>query len=239
MSFIEHDSNTFINEINNLLKEIENDNILLTYGFVRQVVITCKLNVPTSIINYLIIYSFLKLDYWLEDDNHKMIIDGHYARPSTTDILAMSVSLPVTTYGNQLVSKGIHEWKIQIIKHARRAVVGIVSVRCTAPCFYTTKYPNYAYSYDGEKTNYNIDRWQPYTYDKEKIEFKDEDIIGIHLNLNKNTIGFSKNEIFIGIAYDNVPEIKYKMAVTMPSHSTIVKMISYKHILTVMDTVND
>ena len=58
----------------------------------------------------------------------------------------------------------------------------------------------------------NVRSKQPYT--DIQNSFKSGDNITVHLDLNEKTIGFSHNNTFLGVAYDNVEDGNYRLAIS-------------------------
>eukprot|EP01083_Nonionella_stella_P119090 355813_1 len=139
-----------------------------------------------------------------------------------------------SSIGNQLISKGQYQWKIKIIELEGYPMrVGIVSET-------ERHYLKYAYSTDGTVVSRNKWRDRGETIDLSKLCHKNmkikygiNDIIGLHLDLDKRTVQFSKNNQTIFV-FKNVVKQSYRFAVKMPrvpdyfrSAATKIQMLSF------------
>ena len=73
---------------------------------------------------------------------------------------------------------------------------------------YNYFYVSYAGIMNHEKRNST-----DYPSAKSKRIFKTGDIITVHLDLDALTIGFSKNDEYLGIAYKDIVNVEYRLAV--------------------------
>eukprot|EP01084_Bolivina_argentea_P003964 7516_1 len=86
---------------------------------------------------------------------------------------------------------------------------------------------SYAYSSEGIKNKYTADR-KASSDVKYGEKFTKNDIITIRLNLQNNTISFSKNNTDFGIAYSHIKGGEtYHLAVTMGDEESSIELISY------------
>ena len=226
-----YNSNSIEIQINELLKDINDKDKLLTFGFFT---IYCmnKYNIiiPPEIINYCIIYAFLLINCWLKCGND-ITMNERIASRTIKEYDANS-----TVYGNQLVSSGKHEWKIKIIKCNTESIcigIGETTNYCN-DCFTGKAKNNYNESSYGYGYGNNALKFGPFLVESFGEEYTNNDIITVHLDLNRRTIGFSKNDKFIGIAYENITATSYRLACILfldeiNSHLCI-EMISYQQL---------
>eukprot|EP01084_Bolivina_argentea_P032023 59245_1 len=129
-----------------------------------------------------------------------------------------------TVYGSQIVSSGTHIWKIKIIKMPYCVKIGIASEinQCNAQFDASKNSYNVAYSDSGKKVNnYNTH------YTKYGDWYGEGDIITVVLNMRYNHILFKKNDKNQGVAFNNIHQADYRLAVCMGCYGGCVKMMSY------------
>ena len=89
-----------------LLNRVDDIYILLTFGFVRSIGLE---DVPVEIMNYCILYAFLRMNEWFTGgvqwniDESKYITYGDNKDGKTS-----------TIHANPVISRGKHTWKIKI-----------------------------------------------------------------------------------------------------------------------------
>ena len=138
-----------------------------------------------------------------------------------------------TAYGAQIASTGKHVWKIKIIKTNQIAdymVIGIASTTNHAnDYFYHQKDPyNYGYYSDGRRMSKQVS-YEAWPSQDNKVMYSEGDTITIDLDMDHGTLGFSKNGVFLGTAFDNVAQQQtYRLAVMQKKAVGKVEMVSYE-----------
>ena len=216
------DSSTIESKIKILLTKTNKVDALLTYGFIRDIDIT---NIPDSIINYCIIYAFLKINEWLKGgDRWKIDESKQIATKSKGE------SMYQTIYANPLISKGKHEWKIKIMDYdtsgstAVDCYIGIASsMHCLETYFFGRNgiaardgAKSYSYVHFGNKMDHTMSGSVVYPNVDEQHEatMKRGDIITVHLDMDERTIGFSRNKRYLGVAFENIEVEAYRLAIS-------------------------
>eukprot|EP01084_Bolivina_argentea_P316858 549328_1 len=110
-------SDTIVDKIKQSLSKIHESDKLLTYGFIRNILLN---EIPSEIINYCILYVFLRWNCWFKGGDHWLI--EQYIAKRTDDVTHIE-----TIYGDPLISKGKHEWKIKIKEKSTDIFIGISS----------------------------------------------------------------------------------------------------------------
>ena len=67
--------------------------------------------------------------------------------------------------------------------------------------------------------------WNKYPKSK-SVEIKTGDVVTIHLDLDDRTLGYSKNDEYLGIAFENVKKSSYRLAISM-YHSATIQLMTY------------
>ena len=108
-------SNTIVNKMKFLVTKLTKEQgILIAYGFIRAMALD---GVPVEIINYCIVYAFLRENRWFKGGNTWNIDQtGYIATASSPKNLNIDSS---TIYADPAISKGKHEWKIQISEEGK------------------------------------------------------------------------------------------------------------------------
>ena len=70
----------------------------------------------------------------------------------------------------------------------------------------------YGLSSCGRKLYHNV--WQPQHYHYSAM-YQEGDVITVHLDLDNKTVGFSRNDIFLGIAFRNIRVVSYRLAINV------------------------
>ena len=106
------DSNTIVERMKELISKVQRRYIVVTFGFVRNIDLK---DIPDEIINYCVVYAFLRINEWFEagrqwkiDYKNKYIAYGEPAYSHNKYALFSSI------YANPVISNGKHEWKIKI-----------------------------------------------------------------------------------------------------------------------------
>ena len=218
-------SSSISNKIVSLLDRVDDDKKLLTFGFVRE--IDDKLKIPDEITNYCVIYAFLKIAEWYKGRRGYWIIDDTKLKATAKELGFRDRDSyeDLTIYGNPEISEGKYEWKIKFsVVNFEQGYVGIASdMRGLDSYFYgasslTAKKGGYCYAYtehvyhgQAYKMDHTMSGSQPYASGC----LSDGDILTIHLDLNNKTVGFSRNEQFLGIAFEDVPVASYRLVISI------------------------
>ena len=205
-------SNTICDKIKQCLGDIDEVDKLLTTGFVREILNEMKNEdeiIPTAIVDYCIIFAFLKWKCWLKGGQNWSIQQYTATRnPQTTSF--------ETIYADPLIKRGKYEWKIKVVEKSTDIAIGLVSNMNHCNKYAMSKSAgeyNYFYiSYAGIMSH-NKRNSTDYPSAKTKRTYKTGDIITVHLDLDSLTIGFSKNGEYLGIAYENIANVEYRLAV--------------------------
>eukprot|EP01084_Bolivina_argentea_P210384 358109_1 len=194
---------------------------LLVCGFIRNILVSIA---PSEIVNYCIIFAFLRWNCWLKGGEH-WVIEKYVAKLVT---IRKSYEFK-TIYADPVISKGKHEWKIKIIEQSTDIFVGISSANFTKLdwCFigknensFIKNYTHMSYAFGGKIC--------PST--KTRKIFKTGDIISVHLNMEDLTLGVSVNDTFLGNAFEKMEKASYRLAVSvssgwMKNSTQIIEMI--------------
>eukprot|EP01084_Bolivina_argentea_P125701 222674_1 len=207
---------------------------LLAFGWVRE---NIELLVPTPIIE--IIHEFYKLYEKWDICGGSTNING--------DIIEFPHNMWQCAFGEIQVSKGKHEWKIQVVEKSYQ--LSLLFGICTATYYKNEHYHNRAnvstkeyyfnYSCGCENDVGKIFSAQTKILDEkfEKITFENGDIIKISLDLDleKGVLSFTKNESEnkIGLITDVISNLdkygdsKYRLSISNYWKGTKLKLISY------------
>eukprot|EP01083_Nonionella_stella_P036752 100278_1 len=135
-------------------------------------------------------------------------------------------------YGVQEVESGQHQWKVKVIRERKNG--GAIEIGISS----NTNYCEKRWEYDQKDTFYYLyystggtahqGGHTNYDYNNGAAAYSTGDIITVHLDLDKNTLEFSKNGNRLGIAYENVEaQQKYRLTVSLRYRSNKVDMVSY------------
>ena len=214
------DSKSIVVKMNEHLTRVEDKNIYVVFGFVRSVFSN---EIPDEIINYCVVYAYLKINHWYKGGQHwkinnsKLIASGD----GTIDIESFK-----TIYANPIISKGKHEWKIKILFqesewHIFYINIGIAtSLHCLQQHFHGSYEgaadngaKNYVFVDFTHKMSHEMqiaERWAA------EREIKNGDTITTHLNMDEKTLAFSINDEYLGVAFDNIDnDANYRFAICM------------------------
>eukprot|EP01084_Bolivina_argentea_P206665 352774_1 len=211
------DSSCIGDKIASLLKRINRKDEILVFGYVR----SQKYNVPSSIINYIIVYAFL--DWWFK---HSKNIQVQY------DIAVAKSGFLTCIYGNQLIEPyGVHEFKVKLHAFNSQLIVGIASNVKHLDTFYffSSDTFHYCYSTNGYKTSHTLQTWMPYPDENShdnRVKALSGDIITVHVDFKKQIVAFYKNDTFIANAFNDIERKPYRLAICMPGNSK-VEFLSY------------
>ena len=204
-----------VSKMKHLLSKIDEKEIKATYGFVRSI---SSNDVPNEIVNYCVIYAFLKLNEWLKGGGPFKLRSKYLA---VADEIATTTS---SIYGNNVISKGKHDWKVKITHSGATYgltfdYIGIAdSMHCLDSHFYGSRgiaardgAKNYAYLSFKSIMSHEMSAsriWKP-------CQFQSGDTVTVHLNLDDKTVGFSHNDTFLGIAFENIEDGHYRLAMSI------------------------
>ena len=201
------------------LKNLKHE--LLVAGFIRHMEKEYKLNnIPTEI-NHLI-YLFQQFcDEWSKRWSNRYIsID------KITNTITFKTNNYATAFGTNVAKDGIYRWRIQIIS--------LISSHNTAG----KEYPQIGIIFDvPQNLQWYVDNfgWESngyqlcggtgtfwcindYTQTLKLRWNKPNDILEIILDLNKQTLRLSVNDIDYGIVYDRIKRAKYRLALSCKFH---------------------
>lgn len=204
-------------KINKLLTKIDIKDVLLTFGFVKE---NCSLGIPSEIINYCVVYGFLKINQWFKGGTNWTINESKYI---ATEI-ASGEGRYSTIYGKNLISEGKHEWKVKIIEPDLTQTMSSMMIGIASSMHQVNSHfwggnghaaingaKNYAYLSYASKMDHTMS--YPIDYpSNNKQHFGKGDIIIVHLDLDERTIGFSRNGKYLGIAFENIEQASYRLA---------------------------
>lgn len=181
------DSESIISKMKYLLEKVDRMDIITTYGFVRTMVKNDK--IPDEIINYCVVYAFLKLNEWREGGSYFNIKSKYLAEAAE---FTQTGATTVTVYGNPVISKGKHDWKVKITQKGPSMsmynYIGIAddNMHCINAHFFGQYAPsadkgakNYAYVNFNGRMNHSMNGSQNWI----KCMFKSGDTISVHLDL--------------------------------------------------------
>ena len=210
---------------------------LLVWGYIRNIVTAYKsLNVPLDIYNVMYLFSRLN-DIWSKEYSHKDLIidqDGTYLK-----FVADSTQ---TAFGTNVVKKGIFSWKLQIISkkeinNVYGPCIGIVeddellnedTLRdyqsddewCQIGCQLEAGISKLQYPWltfdetESKEKTWNYVKANHALYN-DCIWNKPNDILEIVLNLDERTLRFILNDKDYGIAYREIKQASYRLALTV------------------------
>ena len=182
---------------------------MIVIGFIR---LATDFHIPTEIVEYCMIYTFLALNDWFNEYHGKYwIIENKQAMRQKSRYNYFQ-----TIYATPEISRGKHEWRIKIIKdEGKGIIIGISSnTDCGDLPFYGNHHKSkYSYGYSGDgKICHN---WNSEKKWGDKTKISEGDIITVHLNMNELKIGFSRNGNYKGIAFSNIKDTSYRLVISV------------------------
>eukprot|EP01084_Bolivina_argentea_P186118 320862_1 len=147
-------------------------------------------------------------------------------------------SEPVSGYGNNAPQEGVHQWKVKIGgKCNANVVIGVCdwNDQSFKDSFFYNHSGHIAYAY---YHTYGLVSHDGYNSSYHPKSFQAGDIITVHLDLIQKTVAFSKNDMFLGVAFRNIRVMPYRLAVTLWSNST-VEILEFKRASTKSIQNND
>eukprot|EP01084_Bolivina_argentea_P226063 381910_1 len=120
MSLTAHSSNTITNNINALLKSINHTDELLVFGYIRN---TTSTFVPHPIINYILLYRFLKIEYF-------EFVSKYIECSNDGQTISNLSKKDFTSYGSYIVdcrsnTNCIYQWEIKVNKANDLVAIGL------------------------------------------------------------------------------------------------------------------
>ena len=217
-------------EMLTLLKKVKNCEISLVFGFIRQLKI--ESSIPDSIINFCVIYAFLKVvNEWYKGIKDHCTISESKLKvtliPSKRFVKGWT-----TIFANPVITRGKHEWKFNCKTWTSEDMLyfGIASnMDCLESDnnIYTSlagkrspiaKNGGYSYCVSHKSTRFDH-TWttaRPYKQkDGEDFQFTAADTFSVHLDLDNKTFGVSKNNEEIVIVYENIKQASYRFGITV------------------------
>ena len=221
-----HNSNSIESNPTELLSKVRVRDIDITRGYLRE----SKVIIPSEIVDYIIIYAFLFINEWFKGGEHWVI--GETKLIATRNAITEwrhSFSFS-TIYANPEISRGKYEWKVKILsgkldhynKWLNTVYIGISSeIRDLNHAFYGMNgvgATSYAYLNVGHVMDHTMPGSKNWPSAEDPVSYDEGDVITVHLDLDQATVGFSKNDEFIGVAFDNIDTTKsYRLAVSPSS----------------------
>ena len=216
-------SATIPGKVMSLLKRVNDINILIAHGFIRESM-KKENDIPSDIINYCIIYAFLAINEWIlvdkyysvDADNKNKLTVFHAGNKGFR-------SSNITIYADPIIDidngKGKYEWKVRnIALGARIGITNHLNGRIDTHFYGAGGSANennkssYCYACIGTKMDHTMSGSVGYG---DNQRFRTEDIITVHLDLDKKSIGFSRNDKYLGIAFENIASGKYRFAISV------------------------
>ena len=188
---------------------------LLVAGYVREIENHYKIrNIPTEIKDMIYLYQQFH-DIWSEKYSHKdIIIDrkkGTFKVTSKYDI---------TVYGSQVVSSGTSTWKIKILWTPQSELESWIGIIEDKSAEILAKYAN---DFAWDRFGYQLSCFNGLLYSgMEKVrspsygcEWKRQgDIMEMTLDLNEGTLKFKVNDRDFGVAFKNIKQSRYRLALS-------------------------
>ena len=141
-----------------------------------------------------------------------------------------------TTYLTKIVTEGIHRWKFKIIECLESPPeIGLIKIPSNEEKSYAPNLNQYfvkggiGYAYI-TSTGRISNPISGYSGKKYGVKCKNNDIIDMHLDLEKYELRYYVNNKDQGKAYDVDEEIRYKAAITMDDVGSKIQLISYEQI---------
>ena len=220
-------SATITGKIMSLLRRVDDINVLIAYGFVREAMKNVNKEISHDV-NYCIIYAFLAINEWVYNDEYYVIDTENQNRVRVLNVDPIH-SHKVTIYADPIIdidnAKGKYEWKIKINDAVGIPYIGITNYSdgLINSHFYGARgtanlnnKSSYCYASIGTKMDHTMSGSVNY-HDDEPSRYGTGDIITVHLDLDKKSVGFSKNDEYLGIAFENINSGKYRFAISIPN----------------------
>lgn len=219
-----------------LLQQRPNRNFeSLCFGFCRQ--ISSKM-LPDAVIPIIIVFA-LHSDRW--DPEHigsKLTISG-----INGDIITTKAEGYQSAYGSNNVSSGRHLWTLKILKFVHnslkgdawwRLTVGVVDASKESPTelyFSLNRYEFVCVAYI-TRTDSDLQSQLGLNSDNKYGRVcKEDDIIGIDLDMDRKTLSFLINGENQGVAFKDVDAQKeFKLAVSLTGKGTCLQLVSYEEL---------
>ena len=202
-----------------LLRKVKNKHKLLISGYLKQCQLAMDLHIPNEIANFIIINGYLLSTQWIR--RGKWIIDQ-------TKFIAIRQSSEIESiiYANPCVSKGKHYWKVKIDHNNNGCYIGIIFSedssyiyrRSRCSLFHRRNYgvQGYAYHTKGYLMNHKMSSAAIWSPDGISTACNHGDIITVHLDLELKSIGFSRNDKWMGTAFTDIDNTKsYRLALSV------------------------
>ena len=218
-------STTIVQNMKELISKFHDKNILVTFGFVREIDLK---EIPVEIITYCVIYAFLSINEWFMAGPQWIIDDNKYIAYGCDNYKYDKYGTFSTVYANPVISNGKHEWKIKITSTDPK-----VGFHVSSNCYigisenkYSLDYGTFMHKWEKYYAFYQFDEKSSPTMSGEqdyplgvdyysRWDWKDGDIMTVHLDMEQRTIGFSLNKTFLGIAFDDIEDGDYRLAICM------------------------
>ena len=229
-----HSSNSIVKDVNKLKKIIQLKHILLSNGFMRKYALNeHNMDIPPSIIDYIMLYAFLFFEFWCKSGDAIHIVSDIVAthiKKSQLDNNQRRQYYYNSVYGNQYVSSGKHEWKIKTknisSEWGRYALIGISwnTDHCDNHFHYQNPGAGYGLLTKGSLCDIR-NKWISSDACKWRIYLND--IVTIHLDLDDYKLGYSRNGKYLGDAFVDIERKSYRLSVSMLEKDSSVEIISY------------
>eukprot|EP01084_Bolivina_argentea_P251475 421770_1 len=141
-------------------------------------------------------------------------------------------------FGNNIYDGGTHHWKLQIKQYhhgycAWNMLIGVMKINNNNKddklhhrnSHFTAN--NHGYGFIGNLSYLTTSHGNDRIYGNKFINVGD--IIDIYLNLNKYTLSYKINNIEYGIAYENLQQTRYCLAVTFCGNKNQLQMLKYNN----------
>ena len=218
-------SATITGKISSLLKCVNDINILIAYGFIRESMTNLDKDIPDDVINYCVIYAFLAINEWLPVDKYYTVDADDKNKLTVVKQHGYAGSSHVTIYADPIIdidkAKGKYEWKVKANIGQHGSYIGItnhLNGRIDTYFYGTSGTANsdssYCYASIGTKMDHTMGGSVDYPQDKPQ-RYKEGDIITVHLDLDEKSVGFSKNDEYLGIAFENINSGKYRFVISV------------------------
>eukprot|EP01084_Bolivina_argentea_P109548 195826_1 len=204
-----------------------NTHRLLVLGYIRSIGKEYKIkNFPKEVTDIIHEYEKLVHDKWSKKYSHKDIIINEESISS----ISWSACDEGTAYGSEVIDHGVFEWRIKILCPLSRIyqvysagpLIGIIEdnesvlQRWQDDIEWNECSDGYQYEgiignfYTGNSTATNI-----ISHNSECIWFDQNDILTMTLNLDERTLSFKMNDKDWGVAFGNIEQKKYRLALSM------------------------
>lgn len=218
-------STNLCNDVRALLKKIELRQVLVTFGFIRELEIE---TIPDSIINFCVIYAWLRVNEW-----YKGVENDHTISESKLQVTLLKSLRDIawsSVFANPVISKGKHQWKVKVLTSKTKYIyLGIASnTDClddTGNHYFfgsesATSTDGYSYCMvHSEGASRKLDHTMHcsdnfYDNDGNPFIFKQGEMVSIHLDLDEKTVGISKNDEEVVITFQNIEPSSYRFVFT-------------------------